>query len=112
LAKDAAKKKERAKGARRAEPARPSDDRAASSATGSDEAIVAESLGAAGMGPIASRPALPQTREELLDLWNQARRRRHSAPLGSEEFVQASEDVARLEVAIAAAERSMTPPRV
>jgi hypothetical protein len=83
-----------------------------SAVTDAAEARVAAAMGPSAMGPIAARPALPESREELTELWNEARRRRQSAPLGSEEFVQASEDVARIEVAIAAAERAMTPPRV
>jgi hypothetical protein len=69
-------------------------------------------MGAASMGPISARPELPQTREELTQLWLEARRRRHGAPLDSEEYVQASQDVARIEVEIAAVERALTPPRV
>jgi hypothetical protein len=79
---------------------------------GSDGARVASSMGAASLGPIADRPALPRTRDELTDLWLEARRRRHSAPLGSEAYVQACQDVARIEVEIAAVEHALTPPLV
>jgi hypothetical protein len=76
------------------------------------ETTVASSMGAASLGPISQRPALPKTREDLTELWREARRRRHSAPLGSEAYVQACEDVARIEVEIAAIERALTPPLV
>lgn len=80
--------------------------------TGTEEAVVAGAMGAASMGPVSARPALPETREELTQLWLEARRRRHAAPLDSEEYAQAAEDVARIEVQIAAVERALTPPRV
>jgi hypothetical protein len=76
------------------------------------EATVADSMGAAQMGPVSARPSLPGTRDELTRLWMEARRRRDSSPLGSDAFQQACEDVARLEVEIAAVERAMTPPLV
>jgi hypothetical protein len=76
------------------------------------EAAVAGSMGATSMGPISARPELPRSRDELTELWLEARRRRHSAPLDSEEYVQACQDVARIEVEIAAVERALTPPRV
>jgi hypothetical protein len=75
-------------------------------------ATTAETMGAQSMGPVASRAALPSTREELMELWLEARRRRQAAPLGSDAYVQASEDVARIEVEIAAIERALTPPLV
>jgi hypothetical protein len=52
------------------------------------------------------------TREELLIQWQEARRRRHAAELGSEAFREASEEVARLEIEIARTERAMDPPQV
>jgi hypothetical protein len=106
MAKDGGKRKERGK-------ERPKKGSVASaSVAGSTVAVVASSMGAASLGPIAARPALPQTREELMELWQEARRRRHSAPLDSEAYVQASQDVARIEVEIAAVERALTPPLV
>ncbi len=53
-----------------------------------------------------------KTREGLLIDHVAARRRRDSAPLGSEEYRAALEDLARIEVEIARIERAMTPPRV
>jgi hypothetical protein len=76
------------------------------------EAAVAGSMGATSMGPMSTRPELPQSREALTELWLEARRRRQSAPPESEEYIQACEDVARIEVEIAAVERALTPPRV
>ncbi len=52
------------------------------------------------------------TREELLIEHAEARRRRNTAPLGSHAWEEASHDVGRIEVAIAALERQMDPPRV
>ena len=53
-----------------------------------------------------------QTREELLALHAEARRRRNAAPLGSHEWEAASGDVGRIEIEIARLERAMDPPRV
>jgi hypothetical protein len=108
MAKDGGKTKDRGKG--RAKDGSKKSPRAAKAAT--TEATVASSMGAASLGPIADRPALPKSREELLELWLEARRRRHAAPLDSKAYVQASEDVARIEVEIAAVERALTPPLV
>ncbi|HXG40761.1 MAG TPA: hypothetical protein VNJ28_07435, partial [Candidatus Limnocylindrales bacterium] len=55
---------------------------------------------------------LPASREELLVRHAEARRRRNAAPLGSEEYRAAAEEVARIEVEIARLERSLDPPRV
>ena len=51
------------------------------------------------------------TRSELLSLHRAARLRRDTADLGSDEFRAASDEIARIEVAIARLEREMTPPR-
>ncbi len=52
------------------------------------------------------------TREELLVQHAEARRRRNAAELGSHDWEQASHDVGRIEIEIAAIERAMNPPRV
>jgi hypothetical protein len=52
------------------------------------------------------------TREDLLAQHAEARRRRNGAPLGSHEWEQASHEVGRIEIEIAAIERAMDPPRV
>jgi hypothetical protein len=101
--KDGVKHKDRAK----TRPKKTTDE-----SRGSRKATVASSMGAASMGPIADRPGLPQNREELVELWLEARGRRHAAPLGSEAYVQACQDVARIEVEIAAVEQALTPPLV
>lgn len=44
------------------------------------------------------------TRAQLMELHAEARRRRDAAQLGSDDFRAAAEEVARLEIAIAAAE--------
>jgi hypothetical protein len=49
---------------------------------------------------------LPKTREELLVLHAQARRRRNAAPLGGEEFQAALEELAEIEIRIAEIEVS------
>ena len=110
MAKDGGKNKERGKD--RPRKARGAAKTAATEPTPATKATVASSMGAASLGPIADRPALPKTREELTALWLEARRRRQSAPLDSEAYVQACEDVARIEVEIAAVERALTPPLV
>lgn len=52
------------------------------------------------------------TREELLVQHAEARRRRNTAQLGSHAWEEASHEVGRIEIAIAALERLMDPPRV
>jgi hypothetical protein len=48
---------------------------------------------------------LPKTRPELLELHMAARRRRAAAPLGSEEYQKAAEEIATIEVRIAEIEQ-------
>ena len=55
---------------------------------------------------------LPETREALLVLHREARRRRDAAPLLSEERAEAMEEIGRIEVQIARIERAMDPPLV
>jgi hypothetical protein len=107
MPKDGSKRKDRDK-----DRSKKGREHAASTAVPSAEPTVAASMGAEAMGPVASRKELPSTREELTELWLDARRRRHTAPLGSEAYIQACEDVARIEVEIAAVERALTPPLV
>ena len=52
------------------------------------------------------------TREELLAQHAETRRRRNVAPLGSHAWEEASHEVGRIEIEIAALERAMDPPRV
>ncbi len=56
--------------------------------------------------------ATAKTREELLAEHAEARHRRDAAGLGSPAFREAVREVERIEVAIAALERSMDPPRM
>jgi hypothetical protein len=61
----------------------------------------------------ASGPAtelLPQTREELLALHRETRRRRNAAAHGSPEHVAAIDLLGRIEVEVARIERAMDPP--
>lgn len=53
---------------------------------------------------------LPQTREELLVLHRETRRRRNAAPHGSPEHVAAIDLLGRIEVEVARIERAMDPP--
>lgn len=55
-------------------------------------------------------PKLPGTREELLALHRETRRRRNAAAHGSEEHVAAINLIGRIEVEIARLERAMDPP--
>ena len=62
---------------------------------------------------VAAAPTdLPDTRDALLVLHREARRRRDAAPLLSEERAEASEEIARIEIHIARIERAMDPPLV
>ena len=54
--------------------------------------------------------ALPQTREALLALHRETRRRRNQAAHGSEEHVAAINLLGEIEVEIARIERAMDPP--
>ena len=54
--------------------------------------------------------SLPATRSELLALHAEARRRRNTAALGSEDFRAAIQALERIEVRIAAIDRAADPP--
>ena len=56
-------------------------------------------------------PALPQTREDLLELHRATRARRNAAPHGSAEHRAAIDLIGRIEVEVARIERAMDPPR-
>ncbi len=58
----------------------------------------------------ADTTGLPGTREELLALHRETRRRRNAAPHGSKEHVAAIDLIGRIEVEIARLERAMDPP--
>jgi hypothetical protein len=53
--------------------------------------------------------SLPATRPELLALHAEARRRRAAAPLGSEAFRAAVDEIARIEIRVADIERAQDP---
>jgi hypothetical protein len=55
--------------------------------------------------------SLPATREELMTRHADARRRRNNAPLDSEAFRAAVDELGRIEVRVAAIERDMVPPK-
>jgi hypothetical protein len=55
---------------------------------------------------------LPQTREELVALHRETRRRRNAAAHGSPDHVAAIDLLGRIEVEVARIERAMDPPLV
>jgi len=55
-------------------------------------------------GDAATHADAARSRAQLMERHAQARARRDAAPLGSEEFRAAAEEVARIEIAIAAME--------
>ena len=61
--------------------------------------------------PATVDETLPATREELLELHAEARRRRAAAPLDSPAFRRAADEIGRIEIRIAAVERAQVPPR-
>jgi hypothetical protein len=62
--------------------------------------------------PQTNQPALPTTREALLELHRETRRRRNQAKHGTDEHKAAIDLLGRIEVEIARIEREMDPPRV
>ena len=58
----------------------------------------------------APTTALPQTRDELLALHRETRRRRNAAAHGSPEHVAAIDLICQIEVEIARIERATVPP--
>ena len=55
--------------------------------------------------------SLPATRDELMSRHAEARKRRNSAPLDSEAFRAAVDELGRIEVRVAAIERAQVPPK-
>ena len=62
--------------------------------------------------PATVDASLPATRDELIERHADARRRRAAAPLGSDAYRQAADEIGRIEIRIAAVERDQVPPRV
>ena len=60
--------------------------------------------------PATVDTSLPTTRPELMELHRSARARRNGAALGSEAFRAAVDEIARIEVRIAAIDRAADPP--
>ena len=60
----------------------------------------------------APEPDLPKSREALLELHRETRRRRNRAAHGSPEHRAAIDLIGRIEVEVARIEREMDPPRV
>ncbi len=63
-------------------------------------------------GPQPAAEPLPQTRDELLALHRETRRRRNAAAHNSPEHVAAIDLLGRIEVEVARIERAMDPPLV
>ena len=61
-------------------------------------------------GTAAAEPELPQTREALLDLHRDTRKKRNKAVHGSPEHVKAIDLLGKIEIEIARIERAMDPP--
>ena len=61
--------------------------------------------------PATVDESLPSTRAELLDRHTEARRKRAAAPLLSDAYRDAADEIGRIEIRIAAVERAMTPPK-
>ena len=64
------------------------------------------------MSDAKATPTRGLSRDELMEQWRAARRRREAAALGSEAFRKAAEEIADIEVEIARIERAMNPPLV
>jgi hypothetical protein len=62
--------------------------------------------------PTKDQAPLPQTRDDLLALHRETRRRRNAAAHGSPEHVAAIDLLGRIEVEVARLERAMDPPLV
>ena len=62
--------------------------------------------------PLKDETPLPQTRDGLLALHRETRRRRNAAAHGSPEHVAAIAFLERIEVEVARIERAMDPPLV
>jgi len=54
--------------------------------------------------------SLPASREQLIAMHAEARRRRASAPLGSDAYRAAADEIGRIEIRIADVDRSADPP--
>jgi hypothetical protein len=65
-------------------------------------------------GPATSKPSEPanRTHEELLEAHRAARARRAAAPLGSEAYLEAAEEIGQIEVEIARIGHEASPPTV
>ncbi len=56
------------------------------------------------------QPTLPRTREALLELHRDTRKRRNTSAHGSPEHVEAIDLLGKIEIEIARIERAMDPP--
>ena len=82
-----------------------------SAAGGAMDAAGGQHHAAAAHGrPATVDTTLPATRPELMELHRAARARRNAAALGSDAFRAAVDEIARIEVRIAAIDRAADPP--
>jgi hypothetical protein len=79
-------------------------------ATGSGDAAGQHPAAAAHGRPATVDTSLPATRPELMALHAAARAKRNGAPLDSPAFRAAVDEIARIEVRIAAIDRAADPP--
>ena len=97
--------------AKASRPARESAGAKARAAGGDTSASGGEHHAAKAHGrPARVDTSLPGARSELIALHAEARKRRAAAPLGSEAFRAAVDEIARIEIRIAAVDRAQDPP--
>ena len=109
--KDKKKDREHAKGADKTDRAGKSGKTGARGSAGAADAAGGRHHAATAHGrPTRVDTGLPATRPELMTLHAAARARRNAAPLGSEAFRSAVDEIARIEVRIAAVDRAADPP--
>ena len=89
---------------------RKSHDRPAAGTSENDGAQTAHHASKAHGRASTVDTSLPATRAELLALHAEARRKRNTAALGSEDFRAAIQALERIEVRIAAIDRAADPP--
>jgi hypothetical protein len=78
--------------------------------TGGDTGGAEHDVAKAHGRPAKVDATLPATRPELMALHAEARKRRTAAPLGSEAFRAAVDELARIEIRIADVDRAQDPP--
>jgi hypothetical protein len=109
MAKDKARDRDRQASARgQRQPGSAAEQRTVSA---SDAAGAQHHAAQAHGRPARIDKSLPADREALIALHAEARGRRSAAPLGSEAFRAAVDEIARIEIRIADVDRGASPPR-